>query len=120
LTALPSAAPGGAGGLPTAASGNVVKAVDDSGATLAGAAALATVGSNVASILDHATTSGMKVQDVDGLTFTSAVEVLLAVIAGKASVSGSTIAFKRRDGSTTKISVTCAADGERTSSVINS
>lgn len=57
--------------------------------------------------------------DVDGLTFASAMEVLLAVLAGVSSVDGSTITFNKRDGSTAKIEVTVgSADGVRTTSTI--
>jgi hypothetical protein len=57
--------------------------------------------------------------DVDGLTHASAMEFLLAVLGGVAVPSGSTVAFKKRDGTTTKITITYgAADGERTGSVI--
>lgn len=57
--------------------------------------------------------------DVDGLTFASAMEAILAVLAGVATPSGTTVAFKRRDGVTTKISIVYGStDGERTSSTI--
>lgn len=57
--------------------------------------------------------------DVDGLTFASAMELIMATIGGVAAPSGATVAFKKRDGTTTKLTITYgAADGERTGSVI--
>lgn len=57
--------------------------------------------------------------DVDGITFASAVEIMLAVLAGVAVPSGSTVAFKKRDGTTTKITITYGSTaGERTVSAI--
>ena len=56
---------------------------------------------------------------IDGLTFESVMELIMAVLAGVAVPSGSTVAFKERDGATTKITITYgAADGERTVSTI--
>ncbi len=62
---------------------------------------------------------GGEPSDVDGITFNSAMECILAVVAGVATRSGNTISFKKRDGTTTKIQVTVGAtDGERTASTI--
>lgn len=57
--------------------------------------------------------------NVDGITFASAMETILAVLTGVATPSGSTVAFKKRDGTTTKITITYGDDdGERTASTI--
>ena len=59
-------------------------------------------------------------EQVDGLTFESVIEILLAVIAGKTSVDGSSVEFRKRDGSTAKITITYGeTDGERTASVVS-
>lgn len=56
--------------------------------------------------------------DVDGITFASAMEAVLAVLTGVAVPSGSTVVFKKRDGTTTKVTITYGTtDGERTASV---
>jgi hypothetical protein len=53
----------------------------------------------------------------DGKTLTSILEALMAVLSGVASPSGSTVAFKKRDGATTKVTVTYgASEGQRTAS----
>lgn len=58
--------------------------------------------------------------NVDGMTFESAMELILAVLAGVASPSGSTVQFKKRDGATSKITITYGdVDGQRTGSVID-
>lgn len=57
---------------------------------------------------------------VDGITVSKAIEVLVSVLSGVAVPSGSTVAFKRRDGSTTSITITYGStDGERTASAIS-
>lgn len=59
--------------------------------------------------------------DVDGITFASAMEAVLAVLANEADVSGSDVIFRKRDGTTAKITITYGASpGSRTASVINS
>ena len=56
---------------------------------------------------------------VDTVTIASMFEALLAVIAGQATVAGSTISFKKRDGTTEKVSVTVGGTaGQRTASTI--
>ncbi|HOW70105.1 MAG TPA: hypothetical protein PKY77_05835 [Phycisphaerae bacterium] len=58
-------------------------------------------------------------QTVDGITVSSAIESLLAVVAGQAVPSGNAVAFKKRDGSTTKVTVTYGSTaGQRTGSEI--
>lgn len=56
---------------------------------------------------------------VDTITFTSAMEAILAVVAGQATVVGSTISFKKRDGGTEKVSITVGTPGQRTASTIS-
>lgn len=83
----------------------------------------ATSNYSMASLVAPRMDAGLKVTpaDVDGITFASAMEALLAVIAGKATVTGSDISFLRRDGTTSKITVTVGGTpGVRTASVINS
>lgn len=59
-------------------------------------------------------------ETVDGITVSKALEVLVAVLSGVAVPSGSTVAFKRRDGTTTSITITYGSTlGERTGSVIS-
>jgi len=53
------------------------------------------------------------------LTDAKAMEVIMAVLLNVAAPSGSTVVFKKRDGTTTTITVTYGTvDGERTASVI--
>jgi len=79
-----------------------VQATDGSGAALATAASVAAIST------------------VDGITLASAVEALLAVTTGVATVSGSTVTFKKRDGTTTKMTITYGSnDGERTSNTLS-
>ena len=55
--------------------------------------------------------------DVDGITFASAMEAVMAVLAGVAEPTGSTVVFKKRDGLTTKVTIVYGAtDGQRTTS----
>jgi hypothetical protein len=55
----------------------------------------------------------------DGLTFARALKAILAVLLGKASPDGSTVAFKARDGSTTDVTITYGTTrGERTGSTL--
>jgi len=59
--------------------------------------------------------------DIDGLTFISAMEAILAALFGVAEPSGNTVIFKKRDGETAKLTITYGSeDGERTASTINS
>lgn len=79
----------------------------------------ATVSSRLAAASITLTSGKVTPIDVDGLTHAKAMEVLLALVGGKAVPSGSSVAFKKRDGTTTTITVTYGAtDGERTDSVI--
>lgn len=57
--------------------------------------------------------------DIDGLTHASVMEALIAVIAGKATVSGSTVTYTKRDGTTAKVAVTFDSSGNRTVSTIS-
>jgi hypothetical protein len=57
---------------------------------------------------------------VDGITYESAMEFLLAVIGGVTTVGASTASFKKRDGTTSKVTITYGEDeGLRTDSEIN-
>lgn len=57
---------------------------------------------------------------VDGITVSKAIEVLLATLSNVAVPSGSTVAFKKRNGSTTSLTITYGDEpGERTASVIS-
>ena len=59
--------------------------------------------------------------DYDGLTFESAVELLMSVLSGVAAVSGSNVSFKKRDGTTSKATIGYGSpDGTRTSSAVDS
>ncbi len=53
------------------------------------------------------------------LTIPEVLEVLLALAVGKASVSGNTVTYKKRDGSTGIVAVTYDALGNRTVSTIS-
>ena len=56
---------------------------------------------------------------VNGVTWDDMMDAMMAVMFGVASVSGSTVTFKRRDGSTTKVTIGYGTtDGERLTSVI--
>jgi len=106
---------------------NVDAILVDTGTTLD--AALAVVDANVDAILADTGTDGVVVAagsktgyslaNVDGVAFADYMESILAALFGVAAPSGSTVAFKKRDGTTTKVTVTYgASDGERTGSVI--
>jgi len=57
--------------------------------------------------------------DVDGVAFSAFMEAILAVLFGEAVPVGSTVEFKKRDGTTTRVTITYgAAPGERTASVL--
>ncbi|HUT10135.1 MAG TPA: hypothetical protein VMY42_06535 [Thermoguttaceae bacterium] len=59
--------------------------------------------------------------DIDGITFISVMEAILAAVSGVAEPSGNTVIFKKRDGETAKLTITYGTeDGERTASTINS
>ena len=64
--------------------------------------------------------NGVFAKAVDGVTYESLMEVLLAVVSGVSVPSGSnTVLFKKRDGTTTKVTITYGdEDGERTGSTI--
>jgi hypothetical protein len=56
---------------------------------------------------------------VDGMTYQSALEFLLAVIGGTTVVEGNTVTFNRRNGSTAKVLISYgASQGERTGSTL--
>jgi len=58
--------------------------------------------------------------EVDGVTVEKLLTVLLAVLAGKATVSGKTVSFKGRDGVTSIAEVTVGSvAGERTASSVS-
>ena len=64
-------------------------------------------------------------QDVTGkaretaLAYSKAIEILVAAISGVTAPSGDTVAFKRRNGSTTSLTITYGTtEGERTVSTI--
>ncbi len=58
-------------------------------------------------------------EQTDGVSLTDILTAGMAVLCGKAVPAGSDVAFKERDGTTTKVTNTYgAADGERTGSVI--
>ncbi|MCC7408780.1 MAG: hypothetical protein IT442_11960 [Phycisphaeraceae bacterium] len=62
---------------------------------------------------------GMMAREVDGVSYESTLETLLAVMAGVAARSGGTVTFYRRDGQTAKVLVGMGdGDGERVESVI--
>jgi hypothetical protein len=57
---------------------------------------------------------------IDGITFESAMEILLAGLAGVTVVSGNDVVFYKRDGTTAKITITyTSTDGERSASTVN-
>lgn len=56
---------------------------------------------------------------IDGITPEKLAEVVLAAVVNVAAPSGSTVAFKKRDGTTTTLTITYGTnDGERTGSTI--
>lgn len=58
--------------------------------------------------------------DVDGLNLSEVLEILLAVLANEATPVGDTVIFRKRDGTTAKLTITYGtAAGERTGSAIN-
>ncbi|MCX5661077.1 MAG: hypothetical protein NTW19_15425 [Planctomycetota bacterium] len=59
-------------------------------------------------------------QTVDGLTLESLLAALLAATVGVTEVVGNTVAFKRQDGSTTKVTITYGSSpGQRESSAVS-
>jgi hypothetical protein len=56
--------------------------------------------------------------DVDGLTHAKAMEVIIAAVSGVTVPSGSQVAFKKRDGTTTTLTITYGVSPERTASVV--
>jgi hypothetical protein len=57
---------------------------------------------------------------VDGMTYESAMEFLMAILGGTTTVNHSSVSFKKRDGMTTKATITYGEDeGQRISSEIN-
>ena len=89
--------------------------------TIPAASTLATTAGAVGSVTGAVGSVTAKVTpiDVDALTFASAFELIMATLGGVAAPSGATVAFKKRDGTTTKLTITYGAtDGERTGSVI--
>lgn len=74
--------------------------------------------------IDEAVVAGVFDKSVDGIRFESAVELFMAVLAGRATVSidtGSgltTVSYKKRNGTSNKVTVVHNATGTRTSSVI--
>ena len=66
-----------------------------------------------------ATGDPMTLEDVDGVAFADYMESILAALFGVTAPSGSSVEFKKRDGSTGKLTILYgSADGERLSSVI--
>jgi general stress protein 26 len=56
---------------------------------------------------------------VDGLTYETAIEFLLAVVGGTTTVEGSSVTFNKRNGATAKVTITYGVNqGERTGSTI--
>jgi len=67
---------------------------------------------------ENATAVGTRT--TDGVTYDAALRAVMAVLFGEATVDGTTVTFKRQDGSTTAVTVQLGATrGERTSSTIN-
>jgi len=57
---------------------------------------------------------------VDGIGWLSALSAMLAVLAGKTTVSGNTVSFKGRDGVTEKAAITYGTStGQRSSSTVS-
>lgn len=57
---------------------------------------------------------------VDTITVESVLELLIAVVGGKTAIDGADVSFKKRDGSTSKITISHGASaGSRTASVID-
>lgn len=72
------------------------------------------------SIEDILTTDGVKVMDIDGLTYESAVEAIMAALLNISEVSGNEVTFMKRDGVTPKLVVTLGAtNGTREGSDID-
>ena len=62
----------------------------------------------------------IRLPEIDGITFQSWAEILLAAASGVTDPDGNDVPFKKRDGTTTKFTVTYGdEDGERTASTIN-
>ena len=57
--------------------------------------------------------------DVDGVDYSDMMTAMMAVMFGVAEVSGSSVLFKERDGTTTKVTITYnTTDGERVTSTM--
>ncbi len=63
--------------------------------------------------------AGVLAETVDGITVETLLECIMAVACGEATVLGSVISFKKRDGVTNRIQITVGTtEGERTASTI--
>lgn len=76
-------------------------------------------GSDVKATLDGEALTAAQMPAIDGLTWSSAMEITLAVLSGQATRTGNIISYKKRDGTTSKISITFTSTGARTLSVID-
>lgn len=125
---IPAAAPGAAGGLPTTDANNAVKVQSGTGANqLSLAAGAVTVGTNndktgyTASTVTDKTGYALSATGMDpvldspnaietGLSWRGALRLIMAVLAGKVTVSGGTVTF-RQAVADTKARVTATASG---------
>jgi len=129
LSALPNASAGASGGLPTVDASNAVKVQSGTGANqMALSSGQVTVGTNndkagyglsagerdsvADALLDRA--NGIE----PGITFRQAMRLMEAVLLGLAAETSGTVVFKRKDGTTTALTVVHDSTGNRTSVTI--
>lgn len=101
------------------AADNLEAACDGTGFNIgAGQVVAASVAGNVAGSVLGSVSVAMPA--IDGLTFETWASAVLAIVGGKASVSGNTVTFYRADGTTVVAEVIVGSTpGERTSSVVS-
>ncbi len=63
--------------------------------------------------------AGLSLAPVDGLTYNDYMEALIATILGETVLSGNTVQFMKRDGSTVKVTITYGGPATRLTSVIS-
>lgn len=74
----------------------------------------------VGAVVGRFTLARATLANVDGVLFNDYIMALMATTFNVATPTGSTVNFKKRDGTTTKVSITYgSADGERTASTIS-
>lgn len=88
--------------------------------TALGTGSTLTAAGITAQAVQAAAESALAAHTIDTITMDSLLELVAAVVAGKATVSGNVVTFYKRNGTTAKVAITLdsATSGQRTASVI--